>query len=91
MLVAEHYLSDLPDEFDILIHLLLEKFLGEDRMSDLAKSTLSYRVSTVPEHYGVRLQIFADFDSPNDELIYKLKYPSHKQVGVGIGPGSDYS
>ena len=90
MLVAVHYLSDLPDEFDILIHLLLEKFLGADRLADLATSKLSYQIKTVPDHYGVKLEIFADFDSPSDELIYKIKYPEHKQVGVGIGQGSDY-
>jgi len=91
MLVAEHYMGDVPDEFDIVIHLLLEKFVGKDRLTDLDNSTLSYQIKTVPEHYGVKLEIFADFDSPDDELIYRLKYPEHKRVGVGIGPNSDYT
>jgi hypothetical protein len=91
MLIAEHYMSDIPDEFDILIHLLLEKFVTRERLDDLANSKLSYNVKTVPQHYGIKLEIFADFDSPNDELIYKLKYPNHILCGVGIGGDSDYT
>ena len=91
MLIAEHYMGDVPDEFDLVIHMLLEKFVGKDRLTDLDSTRLRYRVTTVPEHYGVKLEIFADFDSPDDELIYRLKYPEHKRVGVGIGPDSDYT
>ena len=90
MLVAVHYMSELPDEFEIVVGLLLDKFLG-DRLSHLNDCQLSYRTSAVQHHYAVKLEIFAKFPNENEEFIYRLKYPEPKRVGVPLGRDSEYT
>lgn len=91
-LVAVHYMSDWPDNFEIFIGMVLDKFLGE-RLKELESynCAFSYITKQVPDYYAIKLEIFAEFPNENDRLVYTIKYPKPRTIGVPVGQDHEYT
>lgn len=70
-------MGDIPDEFDIIWPMIIEKKIGKEAWEWLNEHSIELYASwwPHPKDYGFLVIFKAQFYNQEDALIYKLKYP----------------